>query len=454
MAEEIRLPDLGEGIEQGDVVRILVSEGDSIAVDQPVIELETDKALVEVPSSIAGTVASVNVSNGESVSPGAVLITVNAVRAGDTREAARASRETDERERQPPADAPDSAEDAGGPSEPRAPVSADVDEEAPAAAETSRVTVPAAPSVRRFARELGVDLRQVSGSGAGGRITRDDVKNFVQSSLNEAAGPRPPASHASAGRSDGQAQAVPVAAPDLPDFTRWGRVERQPLPRVRRTIAQNVGAAWAQVPHVTQFDRADVTDLEAFRQRHKAGSEARGGRLTPTPFVLKAVVSALKAFPRFNASLDLAAGEIILKRYHHVGVAVDTERGLLVPVIRDVDRKDVFDLAVQLEDLARRTREGRADVEELQGGVFTVTNLGSIGGTFFTPIVNFPEVAILGMGRSRQEPVVRNGRIEARLVMPVCLSYDHRVVDGADGARFTRHIVESLEDPERMLLGG
>ncbi|MCY3765021.1 MAG: dihydrolipoamide acetyltransferase family protein [Gemmatimonadetes bacterium] len=430
MAEEIRLPDLGEGIDQGDVVRILVSEGDSIEVDQPVIELETDKALVEVPSSVAGTVATVNVSSGESISPGAVLVTVDAEQAGDTPEAVRESNAKDKTEQQPPTDAP--AERRAPPD----PVNADMDEETPAAVESSSVTVPAAPSVRRFARELGVDLRQVPGSGAGGRITRDDVKSYVQSSLNETA------------------QAGPVVAPDLPDFTRWGRVERQPLPGVRRTIAQNVGTAWAQVPHVTQFDRADVTDLEAFRQRHKAGTEARGGKLTPTSFVLKAVVSALKAFPQFNASLDPAGGQLVLKHYYHIGVAVDTERGLLVPVIRDVDRRDIFELAIQLDDLARRTREGRADLEELQGGTFTVTNLGSIGGTSFTPIVNFPEVAILGMGRSRQEPVVRDGRIEARLIMPVCLSYDHRVVDGADGARFTRHLVESLENPERMLLGG
>ncbi len=426
MAEEIRLPDLGEGINQGDVVRILVSEGDSIAVDQPVIELETDKALVEVPSSIAGTVASVNVRSGESISPGAVLITVSAAQAGDRREAAQESHATDKSVEPPPAEPP----------APRAEEDAGPDEGKPVAAENSRVTVPAAPSVRRFARELGVDLRQVPGSGAGGRITRDDVKGYVQSSLNEAA------------------QAGPVVAPDLPDFTRWGHVERQPLPGVRRTIAKNVGTAWAQVPHVTQFDRADVTDLEAFRQRHKAGIDARGGKLTPTSFVLKAVVNALKAFPQFNASLDLAADQLVLKHYYHVGVAVDTDRGLLVPVIRDVDRKDIFELAIQLDDLARRTREGRADLEELQGGTFTVTNLGSIGGTSFTPIVNFPEVAILGVGRSRQEPVVSNGRIEARLIMPICLSYDHRVVDGADGARFTRHLVESLENPERMLLGG
>lgn len=430
MAEEFRLPDLGEGIDQGDVVRVLVSQGDAIAVDQPVIELETDKALVEVPSSVAGTVASVNVGNGDSISPGTVLITVEAAQAATAGESARESRAVDRQAQPSPSDRREVVQ------QPPGPANADTVEDSGGTAATAQVTVPAAPSVRRFARELGVDLRRVSGSGAGGRITRDDVKSYVQTSLNEAA------------------TAGPVIAPDLPDFTRWGHVERQSLPGVRRAIAQNVGTAWAQVPHVTQFDRADVTDLEAFRQRHKARTESRGGKLTPTAFVLKAVVNALKAFPRFNASLDLAAGQLILKHYYHVGVAVDTERGLLVPVIRDVDRKDIFELAVQLDDLARRTREGRAELEELQGGTFTVTNLGSIGGAAFTPIVNFPEVAILGMGRSRPEPAVNDGRIESRLIMPICLSYDHRVVDGADGARFTRHLVASLEDPERMLLGG
>ncbi len=430
MAEEFRLPDLGEGIDRGDVVRVMVSEGDSIEVDQPVIELETDKALVEVPSSVAGTVASVNVRNGDSVSPGTVLISVETARGSDARNAERESQSVERKAKPPPPESPEERQT------PPAPVNANLDEEPAGPAATEQVTVPAAPSVRRFARELGVDLRQVPGSGAGGRITRDDVKSYVQISLNDAA------------------TAGPVVAPDLPDFTRWGRVEREPLPGVRRTIAQNVAISWAQVPHVTQFDRADVTDLEAFRQRHKAGGEARRGRLTPTAFVLKAVVNALKAFPRFNASLDLAAGQLILKHYYHVGVAVDTERGLLVPVIRDVERKDVFELAAELDDLATRAREGRADVEELQGGTFTVTNLGGIGGGAFTPIVNFPEVAILGMGRSRPEPAVHGGRIESRLIMPICLSYDHRVVDGADGARFTRRLVASLEDPERMLLGG
>jgi pyruvate dehydrogenase E2 component (dihydrolipoamide acetyltransferase) len=282
-----------------------------------------------------------------------------------------------------------------------------------------------------------VDLSQVRGTGAGGRITREDVKAHVQGALEtEPASGRPP------------------APSDLPDFAKWGEIERQPLRSVRRKIAENLVAAWTQVPHVTQFDAADATDLEAFRQRHKTEAESWGGRLTPTVLLLKAVVNALKAFPQFNASLDAAAGELVLKRYYHIGIAVDTERGLLVPVIRDVDRKDIFELAVELNEMAERTRTGKVDLQELQGGSFTVTNLGSISGTAFTPIVNHPEVAILGIAQSRQEPVIRDGRVEPRLMMPLCLSYDHRVIDGADGARFTKHLVESLENPERMLLGG
>ena len=418
MAKAFKLPDLGEGIESGDVARVLVSEGDQISVDQPILELETDKALIEVPSSLAGKIVSINVKEGDSVPVGAVLIAVEetgAVAAAALAEPEAAAGPSPEPEKAPPPEAP------APPSLPEKP-------EAP---------LPAAPSVRRFARELGIDLHRVAGTGAGGRITREDVKAYVQKTML-----------------DGPEADAPVTASSLPDFTRWGEVDRQPLRAVRRKIAENLSIAWTRAPHVTQFDRADVTDLEAFRQRHRAEAEARGGKLTPTALILKAVITALKAFPRFNASFDPAAGELILKRYYHIGIAVDTERGLLVPVIRDVDRKDIFELAVELAELAERARRGKTDLEELQGGTFTVTNLGSISGTAFTPIINFPEVGILGISRTRQEPVVRDGRVEPRLIMPICVSYDHRVIDGADGARFTKHLVESLENPGRMLLGG
>jgi pyruvate dehydrogenase E2 component (dihydrolipoamide acetyltransferase) len=245
-----------------------------------------------------------------------------------------------------------------------------------------------------------------------------------------------------------------IAPSPLPDFTQWGKIERQPLSKIRKIISKNMSLAWNQVPHVTQFGQVDVTDLEAFRQRNKANAEAKGGKLTPTVLILKAVITALKAFPQFNASLDAATDELILKHYYNLGIAVDTERGLLVPVIKDVDRKDIFELATQLTDLGERTRTNKAGLDELQGGTFTITNLGSLGVGAFTPIVNHPEVAILGIGVSREEPAVVNGRIEPRLLMPFCLSYDHRVIDGASGARFTRSLIDSLENPEHMLLGG
>ena len=432
MASEYKLPDLGEGIESGDVARVLVSEGDVIGAEQIVLELETDKALIEVPSPFAGKVVSVNVKEGDRVPVGGLLITVeeSTAEAGPESESPEAPKAVDA----PEAPTPSPTEPETKPSSPtktktQAPVPVPPSEGAGRPA-------PAAPATRRFARELGVDLHQVRGTGAGGRITREDVKAHVQGTIASE-----PASGA-------------PAPSDLPDFSNWGEIERQPLRAVRRKIGENLTTAWTQVPHVTQFDKADATDLESFRQRHKTEAESRGGRLTPTVLLLKAAVTALKAFPQFNASLDSAAGEIVLKRYYHIGIAVDTDRGLLVPVIRDVDRKDVFELSIELNELADRTRQGKVDLQELQGGTFTVTNLGSISGTAFTPIVNHPEVAILGIAQSRQEPVIREGRVEPRLMMPLCLSYDHRVVDGADGARFTKHLVESLENPERMLLGG
>ena len=240
----------------------------------------------------------------------------------------------------------------------------------------------------------------------------------------------------------------------LPDFAKWGEVERIPFRSVRKKTAERVSTAWQLAPHVTQFDRADVTGLEALRKRHAARAEALGGKLTATVFLLKAAVIALKAFPEFNSSLDTQAEQLVLKRYYNIGIAVDTDRGLLVPVIRGVDGKSIFELSRELVEIAERTRQGKTSLEELQGGTFTITNLGTIGGTGFTPILNYPEAAILGVARSREEPVVVNGRVEPRLILPLCVSYDHRVIDGADGARFTRMLAASLEDPEQLLLGG
>ena len=412
MATEFKLPDLGEGVEAGDVVSVLVAEGDTVEIDQSVVELETDKALVEVPSSVAGTITKIHISAGDRVPVGSLLISVE--------EGEKSVPEEPEAEAPTPAPKEEPEPRAPEPTPPRPPANGD--------------PIPAAPSTRRLARELGVDLTQVAGSGPGGRISQDDIKAAVR---------------------DRQTGGIAPTAPvELPDFSRWGNIERQPLSKVRQIIAKNMSQAWQQVAHVTQFDRADVTDLEAFRQRNKEKAEALGAKLTPTVLALKAIITALKTFPQFNASLDTGANEIILKHYYNLGIAVDTERGLLVPVIKDVDRKDILELALELGDISDRARTSKIGLDELQGGTFTVTNLGSLGVGEFTPIVNHPEVAILGFGRAREEATVREGRIEPRLIMPLALSYDHRVIDGADGARFMRKIVDALENPELMLMGG
>ncbi|MDA0709826.1 MAG: dihydrolipoamide acetyltransferase family protein [bacterium] len=430
MATEFKLPDLGEGVEAGDVVSVLVSVGDTIEQEQGIVELETDKALIEVPSSFAGVVTRVHVSAGDRVPVGQTLITVE--EAG-TAEAAPADLPAAKPEPvEAPAAAPPAVESAAAPK----PEAAPLPEPAPFVPEpVAGDPTPAAPATRRLARELGVDLSQVVPTGPGGRIVENDVKAHIRGGHFAAPAPSTP------------------AVPALPDFGKWGKIERQPLTKIRQIIAKNMSLAWGQVPHVTQFDKADCTELEAFRQRNKAAAEAHGGRLTPTVLILKAVITALKAFPQVNASLDVATHELILKQYYHLGIAVDTERGLMVPVIKDVDRKDLFQLAAELTSIGERARTNKIGLDELQGGTFTITNLGSLGVGAFTPIVNYPEVAILGLGRSVEEAVVKNGRIEPRL-MPIALSYDHRVIDGADGARFVRRIVDSLENPELMLLGG
>ena len=417
MATEFKLPDLGEGVEAGDVVGVLVAEGDTVEIDQGVVELETDKALVEVPSSVAGTVTKIHISAGDRVPVGSLLISVEE---GEQQVSA-----------EPEAEAPVPAPKKEPASTAKAPAPTP---SRPPAPTSNGDPIPAAPSTRRLARELGVDLTQVAGSGPGGRISQDDVKAAVR---------------------DRQTGGIaPTALVELPDFSRWGNIERQPLSKVRQIIAKNMSQAWQQVAHVTQFDRADVTDLEAFRQRNKEKTEASGAKLTPTVLALKAIITALKTFPQFNASLDAGANDIILKHYYNLGIAVDTERGLLVPVIKDVDRKDILELALELGDISNRARTNKIGLDELQGGTFTVTNLGSLGVGEFTPIVNHPEVAIMGLGRAREEATVREGRIEPRLIMPLALSYDHRVIDGADGARFMRKIVDALENPELMLMGG
>jgi pyruvate dehydrogenase E2 component (dihydrolipoamide acetyltransferase) len=441
MAIEFKLPELGENIEKGDVVRVLVSPGDSVAKDQPVLELETDKATIEVPSSLAGTVAEVRVKAGDQVTVGqAVLLIENGVAPATG---------SPQGERPQPADPSPKAADVVDIAKGRQPAAREKDSPARAAQaqapEAARAVppvvgradgsaVPAAPSVRRFARELGVDISAVSGSGPGGRIGQDDVKRFVTARM----------------RTGGSSPSVPSGLP-LPDFSKWGPVEARPMSNIRRKTAEHLSAAW-QAPHVTQHDRADITDLEAFRAGHAKRVEAAGGKLTVTAMLIRVAAAAIRRFPHFASSVDMANESIIYKQYVHVGVAVDTPNGLLVPVIRDADAKTITEIAVELGVLSRKAREKKLTLDEMAGGVFTVTNLGGIGGTSFTPVVNQPEVAILGVSRGAIEPVWRDGQFVPRQMLPLSLSYDHRVIDGADAARFLRFVVEALEQPMTMYL--
>jgi pyruvate dehydrogenase E2 component (dihydrolipoamide acetyltransferase) len=452
---EFVLPELGEGMEAGDVVQVLVSVGESITEEQPVLELETDKAVVEVPAPVSGTVKAIHVQAGDKAAVGQLLLTVEmpaataaAADAPHTPAPAIVSR--------PPAseNGETRATDKGVPRPPEppaqtvpAPPSQSVRSvvpppQQPQPSEPPRPAVPAAPSVRQLAREIGVDINQVQGSGAGGRISLEDVKRYARDLRAR------PASQQFRG-------ALPAVT--LPDFTKWGAVERQPMSNVRRATAERMTQSWVTIPHVTQFDKADITDLEQLRQRYDAQRVQRaGGKLTVTAIVLKVVAAALKRFPQFNASVDMTTHEVIHKAYYHIGVAVDTDRGLLVPVIRDVDQKNILELSVELTQLAERARSRKTTLEEMQGGTFTITNLGGLGGTNFTPIINAPEVAILGLARSSMEPVYNDstGQFAPRLMLPLALSYDHRLIDGADGVRFLRWVVEVLQQPFLLALEG
>jgi pyruvate dehydrogenase E2 component (dihydrolipoamide acetyltransferase) len=439
MAREFKLPDLGEGIHEGEIVKVLVSPGDEVKEDQPILEVETDKATVEITSPFAGKVTTIRVKQGDLVQVGDVMIVFDGAGA---EEAAGPVAEP-----VPGPAAPPGAKEAKPPEKPREPIQV-------APPERREGPVPASPSTRRLARELGVDLRQVPPSGPGGRVTTGDVQAFAAQAKEVAPTPLPE-------KTAPRAEVSPVrpsslAVPPLPDFERWGEVERVQLRSVRRSTAKHMALAWSQIPHVSHHDVADITALEALRQRSKERVAERGGSLSLTVFVMKAAVAALKEYPRFNASLDADTEEIILKRYYHLGIATDTERGLLVPVVRDVDRKSVTQLSFELVDLLERTRSGDATLEEMQGGTFTITNPGPLGGTSFSPIVNYPEVAILGMARAKWQPVVRGDgearEIVSRYLLPLVLTFDHRVVDGADAARFVGMVVRILEDPDTLLL--
>jgi pyruvate dehydrogenase E2 component (dihydrolipoamide acetyltransferase) len=437
MANEIKLQALKENVETVEVNAVKVAPGDVVAKDQPLLEVQADKAALDVTSPVAGRVTEVRVKAGDQIKIGQVYCVIEANGAPAQAPAAprkpeAVSRPQEEQREEPTKNEVRKVEKAAPPETPPAPPPpAPAERPSPAAPEGGRL-VPAGPATRRLARVLGVDLSQVRGTGRDGRVVEEDIREYVR---QLAAGAAAPAAGA-------------PAAPPLPRFEAWGPVEPQPLTAVRRATARQMSLAWGQIPHVTQHDLADITDLEAFRKQQ----EGKGPKLTVTAFALKAAAVCLREFPAFNASLDLQGGKLILKRYYHLGVAVDTENGLLVPVLRDVDKQGVRQLAEELNAAAQRARDRKLDGNELKGGTFTITNLGGIGGTGFTPIVNWPEVAILGLSRSRLEPVVRGGQVVPRLMLPLSLSYDHRVIDGAAAARFTRRLADLLENPLQMLL--
>ncbi len=485
MAKEFKLPDLGEGIHEAQIVNVMIAEGDAVKEDQMVMEVETDKASVELPVPFGGTISRLNVKKGDTVHVGDVLLVVDADGAASSGREATSEAPAEKKEKpqekpkeqrveRKPAPEPEPAEEldeeearqrAEEPAEIRRPAARAMPREA--AGRAAEGPVPAAPSIRRMAREQGVDLRQVHGTGPGGRVVREDVERYVLTAEKGEPAPR----RAEADRRDdeprrerepardrqpsepreGGAPFTMVAEP-LPDFSQWGPVRREKAAQIRKTIAKQMHRAWWMVARVTHGDEADVTDLEAFRKEHGSVMADKGVKLTITAFVVKAVAGALRQHPQFNASFDEAAGEIIYKDYVHVGIAVDSPKGLMVPVVRDADRKGLMTISKEMRELADRAREFKLDISEMRGGTFTVTNVGSLGGTFATPMVNYPEVAILGMGKLEEKPVVRNGQIVIRKMLPMFLSYDHRIIDGADGARFTKTVLGFLENPLNLLL--
>lgn len=501
---DFKLPELGENITSGDVLRVLVNPGDALAKDQPVLELETDKATIEVPSSVAGRVTAINVKAGDKIKVGQSVLSVED-EGGAKASAGEAQQQAPEKSPPPAVEKTGAAPPPPEDEEDEAPASragkvVDISRppardsgrapRAPEASAADRVAA-AAPSVRRMARELGVDINEVVGTSDDGRISVEDVKAHAKRLVSsaphrsersaDAASAEPPESGPAAVTPTPPMSRVPSESPEspesaapserptppserrasggaasgsLPDFSRWGEVERQPMRAVRRKTAEHLSTAWATIPHVTQHDLADITALEELRKRYAKQIEAAGGALTITAIAVKVVAAALKVFPNFNVSLDLANDAIVVKKYVHIGIAVDTDRGLLVPVIRNADAKNIEQIAAELTALSEKARSRKVTLDEMQGGSFSISNLGGIGGSFFTPIVNAPEVAILGIARARVEPVYKDGEFTPRLMLPLSLSYDHRAIDGADGARFLRWIVEAFEQPFLLALQG
>ena len=459
---EVRVPDMGN-FKDVAVIDVLVKPGESIEPEAPLVTLETEKATMDVPSTASGVVEKLHVEKGGKVNAGDLIATVRSV--GDGAQASAPAQPEPAKAApapkaapSPPAAAPAATTgDAGSAATAAAarpaaaaaaPARADGGAEIPSALRTDLPPINepgfsrahAGPSVRKFARELGVDLTRVTGHGFKGRITHDDVKAFVKSLMAAGAAPG-----AGAGPGGGALPAVPAV-----DFAAFGPVESQPLSRIQRISGPRLHASWVNIPHVTQFDEADITDLEALRGRLKDAAAERGIKLTPLAFIVRACVKALQAFPQFNASLDPAGANLILKKYCNIGFAADTPNGLMVPVVREADRKDVYEIARQLGELSEAARAGKLAAAQMQGGCFTISSLGGIGGTAFTPIINAPEVAILGVSRSSMKPAYRDGTFVPRLMLPLSLSYDHRVIDGATAARFTTFLARTLADAQAL----
>jgi len=464
--KQFKIPELGENISSAVIVGVLVKVGDEVSVDQPVLELETDKATIEVPSDVSGLIVSLNVSEGDKVTIGQVVFEVNkaagAPAATPPAAAVEAPAPVADKDATPAAPPASSVPEAvaATPSAPAATTSTAsaihaVPPASPAAVDGPSHAVvlvenqppmlqnsaPAAPSVRRLAREIGVNINDIKGTGPGGRISLDDVKAYSKL-LHETRAQ--------------QTVAVAGAAhyEPLPDFSKYGTVVAQPMSNIRLKTAQHLSNAWQTIPHVTQFDKADITELEKFRKSYAKQAEKQGVKLTVTAILVKIITSALKRFPQFNSSVDMANQSIIYKNYYNIGIAVDTEFGLIVPVIKNADQMNVIEISKEMNALAEKARNKKVSVADLQGGCFTITNLGGIGGTAFTPIVNAPEVAILGVSRGAIEPVWIDGKFEPRMMLPFSLSYDHRVIDGADGIRFLRWIIDAIENPYNLIVNG
>jgi len=464
--KQFKIPELGENISSAVIVGVLVKVGDEVSVDQPVLELETDKATIEVPSDVSGLIVSLNVSEGDKVTIGQVVFEVNEAAGAPAATPPAAAVEA-------PAPVADKDATPAAPPAPSVPEAVAATPSAPAATTSTASAIhavppaspaavdgpshavvlvenqppmlqnsaPAAPSVRRLAREIGVNINDIKGTGPGGRISLDDVKAYSKL-LHETRAQ--------------QTVAVAGAAhyEPLPDFSKYGTVVAQPMSNIRLKTAQHLSNAWQTIPHVTQFDKADITELEKFRKSYAKQAEKQGVKLTVTAILVKIITSALKRFPQFNSSVDMANQSIIYKNYYNIGIAVDTEFGLIVPVIKNADQMNVIEISKEMNALAEKARNKKVSVADLQGGCFTITNLGGIGGTAFTPIVNAPEVAILGVSRGAIEPVWIDGKFEPRMMLPFSLSYDHRVIDGADGIRFLRWIIDAIENPYNLIVNG